>query len=83
VATHHAPHPFSLSDANMDLRRCYASNLGDLIDRGQPDLWIHGHVHSPADYRPGKTRIVCNPRGHIEESSSRTFDPSLVIQVQP
>ena len=81
VVTHHAPHPLSLPDADFDLRWCYASNLGGLIDRGQPDLWIHGHTHNRSDYRLGKTPIVCNPRGHIEESSSRTFDPSLVIQV--
>ena len=81
VVTHHAPHPLSLPDANFDLRWCYASNLGSLIDRGQPDLWIHGHIHNRSHYRLGKTRVVCNPRGHIQESSSTTFDPSLVIQV--
>jgi len=83
VVTHHAPHSLSLPGANMDLRWCYASDLGDLIARGQPDLWIHGHLHNRADYRLGKTRIVCNPRGHIEEESARTFDPSFVIQVTP
>jgi predicted phosphodiesterase len=83
VVTHHAPHPLSLSDTRMDLRWCYASNLGGLVDRGQPDLWIHGHTHNRSDYTLGRTRIVCNPRGHIEESSSRTFDPSFVIQVMP
>jgi predicted phosphohydrolase len=82
VVTHHAPHAKSLSDPNMDSRWCYASDLGGLIHHHQPDLWIHGHLHSRADYRIGVTRIVCNPRGHIEEPSSRTFDPSLMIQVQ-
>jgi len=65
----------------MDLRWCYASNLGGLIDRGQPDLWIHGHPHNRVEYRLGRTRIICNPRGHVEETSARTFDPSLTIQV--
>lgn len=81
VVTHHAPHPASLPDAAMDLRWCYASDLGGLIDHGRPDLWVHGHLHDRADYRLGATRIVCNPRGHVEEPSSRTFDPSLVIPV--
>jgi Icc-related predicted phosphoesterase len=81
VVTHHAPHAFSLPDANMDLRWCYASDLGALVDQGQPDLWIHGHIHSRADYRLRKTRIVCNPRGHIEDASAKAFDPSLVIEL--
>jgi hypothetical protein len=81
VVTHHAPHANSLSDPKMDLRWCYASDLGDLIHQRQPDLWIHGHIHSRADYRLGKTRVICNARGHTEEESSQTFDPSLVISV--
>jgi Icc-related predicted phosphoesterase len=55
------------------------SDLAPLIDARQPNLWIHGHVHSRADYHLGATRIVCNPRGHIEEDSAETFDPSFVI----
>ena len=81
VVTHHAPHACSLPDANMDLRWCYASDLGSLIDRGQPDLWVHGHIHDRADYRLGKTRIVCNPRGHIDDASAKAFDPSLMIEL--
>jgi predicted phosphodiesterase len=79
VTTHHAPHLHSLPDANMDLRWCYASNLGGLIDRRQPDLWIHGHLHSRSDYWIGATRIVCNARGHVEEMSG--FDPAFTINV--
>jgi len=83
VVTHHAPHPYSLPAPGLDLSHCYASDLGSLIDAGRPDLWIHGHVHNRVDYRLGITRIVCNPRGHVDEASSQTFDPSFVIQVQP
>jgi len=77
VVTHHAPHPASLPDPHADLAWCYASNLTDLItDRG-PDLWVHGHVHHAADYRIGRTRVVCNPRGHADERSG--FDPGRVL----
>ena len=58
---------------------CYASDLSSLIDARQPDVWVHGHVHNPVDYRIGATRVVCNPRGHIEEDSARTFDPNFTI----
>jgi predicted phosphodiesterase len=77
VVTHHAPHPASLPDPNVDLNWCYASDLTDLItDRG-PDLWVHGHVHHAADYRIGRTRVVCNPRGHADERPG--FRPSLTV----
>ena len=78
VVTHHAPHPASLPAPGFDLAHCYASDLSPLIEARQPDLWVHGHLHSRADYRIGATRIVCNPRGHIEEPGAATFDPSVI-----
>jgi Icc-related predicted phosphoesterase len=83
VVTHHAPHPTSLPTPGFDLGHCYASDLSSLIDARQPDLWVHGHVHNPVDYWIGATRVVCNPRGHIEEDSARTFDPNFTIDVPP
>ncbi|MBN6824641.1 metallophosphoesterase [Methylobacterium radiotolerans] len=79
VVTHHAPHPASLRDPHADLAWCYASDLTELIlDRG-PDLWVHGHVHRAVDFRVGRTRVVCNPRGHQDEVSR--FEANLVIDV--
>lgn len=79
VVTHHAPHPQSLANTDDDLRWCYASDLTDLIVQGQPDLWVHGHIHRRADYRVGSTRIIANPRGHIEEQTG--FIDGLTIKV--
>lgn len=42
VVTHHAPHPDSLPDPHADMRRCYASDLRDLIHPRQ--RWPRG-VH--------------------------------------
>jgi hypothetical protein len=81
AVTHHAPHPSSLWDADADLRWCYASDLSDLIHARAPNLWVHGHVHLRRDYRVGTTRIVCNPRGHVDEPSVSGFDPSFVVDV--
>ncbi len=78
--THHAPLPESLPDPHADMRWCYASDLRDLVHARGPDLWIHGHLHHAADYRVGPTRVVCNPRGHVEEASG--FDPSMVIDAR-
>ena len=74
VVSHHAPHPASLQGPHADLPWCYASDLTDMIlDRG-PDLWLHGHAHHAVDYRVGRTRILCNPRGHCDERTGFTSD---------
>ncbi|TCR68281.1 calcineurin-like phosphoesterase family protein [Bosea sp. BK604] len=80
VVTHHAPHPNSLADRSDPLAFCYASDLSSLIEFGAPALWVHGHVHRVSDYTVGLTRILANPRGHIEEQSG--FNPSLCIDVR-
>ncbi len=76
VVTHHAPHPASLANPHADHSWCYASDLTDLIQERGPDSWIHGHVHHAVDYRVGRTRVVCNPRGHADERTG--FDPGMV-----
>ncbi|NBP00013.1 MAG: hypothetical protein EBU90_07755 [Proteobacteria bacterium] len=59
----------------------YASNLGEFIlDRPQIKLWTHGHVHDPADYMVGTTRVVCNPRGY-EGYEETGWDLDLLIEV--
>jgi 3',5'-cyclic AMP phosphodiesterase CpdA len=67
VVTHHAPHPSSVEPYRHQAVPLwapgfYASDLTWLIQRHAPDIWIHGHVHVPVDYRIGRTRIVSNPR---------------------
>lgn len=79
VVTHHAPHPQSLRHADDDLSWCYASDLSDLMSQNPPDLWIHGHIHHHSDYRAGATRVVANPRGHIEERTG--FIDDLTVEV--
>lgn len=69
VITHHAPSAQSLSeeDKNKPISCAYASNLEDLIVKHQPNYWIHGHIHTPLNYTIGKTNIICNPHGYIDE----------------
>jgi Icc-related predicted phosphoesterase len=53
----------------------------DIIE-AQPNLWLHGHIHSNVDYIIGQTRIVCNPRGyHDINSLNPDFNPSLTIKL--
>lgn len=81
VVTHHAPHPKSVAQRYVGhrLTPAFASDLTWLIERHQPDLWVHGHVHNSADYHVGRTRVVCNPRGYGAENPD--FDPSLMVKV--
>lgn len=79
VVTHHCPHPLSIHpryDGDL-LNAAFVSDLSDLIEEGEPNLWIHGHTHSGFDYTARKTRIVCNPRGYGSENQD--FDPNKVI----
>ena len=82
VVTHHAPSPKSLPDQykNDILSAAHASDLSELIDKYQPDIWIHGHIHSPSDYNIGNTRVICNPRGYPDEPYNG-FNNKLIIEV--
>lgn len=69
VVTHHGPSLNSVHDRYVGdgLNPAFNSNLF-LEDGWGPDLWIHGHVHDPFDYKIGRTRVVANPRGYPNET---------------
>jgi Icc-related predicted phosphoesterase len=83
VVTHHLPAAMSVAKryANDPMNPAFASRLEDIIERYQPDLWIHGHTHEPCDYELFGTRVVCNPRGYPREKRDSTFDPGLVVEI--
>lgn len=75
VITHHAPsyrsqHP---RFAGSPISGGFCSDQEQRIHRWQPELWIHGHVHDPMDYRIGKTRVICNPWGYPDEGNERIY----------
>ncbi len=82
VITHHAPSPRSIRQWFRDdpLNPAFASDLDRLIERYQPALWIHGHMHDPVDERLGKTKLVANPAGYAHERK-RGFNPALCIDL--
>ena len=82
VVTHHAPSRRSIRRWFQDdpLNPAFASDLDRLIERYQPALWVHGHMHDPVDERLGKTRLVANPAGYSHERK-RGFDPALCIDL--
>ena len=82
VITHHAPSPRSVRPwYEGDPFNCaFASDLDRVIERYQPALWIHGHMHDPVDERLGRTRLVANPAGYAYEAKMG-FDPALCINL--
>jgi Icc-related predicted phosphoesterase len=66
VVTHHLPHPMSISPEFKGDRTnvFFLHDMSDLIEEAQPRVWVHGHTHTSCEYRVGKTRVICNPRGY-------------------
>lgn len=84
VVTHHAPSILSLPERRRaELISCaYASHRDELIQKYQPMLWIHGHIHHSNDYRIGRTRVLANPQGYPEKVNPG-FKPEMVVEVTP
>lgn len=83
IVSHHAPSMMSVPPQYLrdGLTPSFASRFERRILEYEPLLWVHGHIHSPSDYRIGKTRVVCNPLGYPDEPSRKTFNPHLVIDL--
>ena len=82
VITHHAPSPRSIRPwyAGDPFNCAFASDLDRVIERYQPALWIHGHMHDPVDERLGRTRLLANPAGYAYEAKTG-FDPGLCVDI--
>jgi predicted phosphodiesterase len=83
VVTHHSPSPRSVPARfrNDLLSAAYSSRLDDLVERSGAAVWVHGHTHDSFDYRIGRTRVICNPRGYFGHELNRDFNPGLVIDI--
>jgi Icc-related predicted phosphoesterase len=83
VLTHHAPlmQSFDPNFFGHITNAAFASDLSDLIERRQPSLWIHGHIHKFRDYMFDKTRVICNPVGYQQERDYSGFRSNFVIDL--
>ncbi len=85
VVTHFAPSKQSIHPrfAGSPINACFVSDLEAQLERWQPALWLHGHVHDSFDYRIGATRVVANPRGYVLNGKveNEAFVPGLVVEV--
>lgn len=82
VITHHAPSLKSVSEQykSHPVSAAYVSNMEDFILNHQPDFWIHGHIHTPSRYCIGRTEVICNPHGYIDEPYNG-FHSELIIEL--
>lgn len=82
VITHHAPsvHSMSARDRRDTSSAAFASNLEPVIHQHRPALWIHGHIHEPADYAIGPTRVIANPRGYLRLRTT-PWQEDLVLEI--
>lgn len=83
VVTHHAPSQRSVPVAYQgdSLTPAFASDMETLVEALGARLWIHGHLHTSSDYRLGRTRILCNPRGYHPDQLNPDFDSALTVDV--
>ena len=78
VMTHHAPSFQSIPEryAGDVLSNAYASHLNfGLFTHGQPDIWIHGHLHDEVDYWINETNVISNPYGYIGHHLNEGYNP--------
>ncbi len=82
VVSHHAPSPRCIQPAfeGNRLNPGFASDLDKVIERFQPLLWIHGHMHSRIEETLGDTRLVANPYGY-GPMGGKDFDPELIVDL--
>lgn len=89
VLTHHAPHPASIhprfrQGPSRNVNVGFASDLTRIIEKFQPALWVHGHMHDGVDHFVGSTRVIANPRGYTRSDGTRenpSFHANLVIDI--
>ncbi len=79
IVTHHLPCPKSIHPqyTNSITNRYFLCDISEiLLDLG-PQVLVHGHTHTPCDYRLGKTRVICNPRGYPRENKGE-YSPKII-----
>jgi len=47
----------------------------------QADLWLHGHLHAPSDYRHAGCRVVANPLGYARKNEQSAFAACATLEI--
>jgi len=54
----------------------------EIMREKQPRLWLHGHTHTPCDYRQYNTRVVCKPLGYPTRPNQKARKMPFVIDTE-
>jgi Icc-related predicted phosphoesterase len=83
VVTHHLPSRRSVPLRYQERPENwgYVCEMDEMILDNGPDIWIHGHTHDSMDYPIGNTRIICNPRGYVDEGGNPKFNMNLEVEI--
>lgn len=84
VVTHHVPTYMNYPEAYRGdaLNEAFAVELFDFIEQNQPGLWIYGHTHgNVSDFNIGKTRLVTNQLGYLQNGEHKQFDNDKVFEI--
>jgi len=82
VVTHHGPSIKSVPEHYHEdmVTAGYVSDLEAFIEKHQPKLWLHGHLHNSSDYTIGECRVTCNPKGYAGEEND-SFLPNISFDI--
>jgi predicted phosphodiesterase len=82
VVTHFAPSLLS-ADPRYGLTpgtAGFCNALDRLLELTQ--VWLHGHLHAPSDYRRHRCRVVANPLGYARKNEQAAYRPDLLVDVK-
>jgi predicted phosphodiesterase len=57
----------------------FCNALDDLLPHA--DLWLHGHLHAPSDYRHAGCRVVANPLGYARKNEQSAFAACATLEI--
>jgi predicted phosphodiesterase len=57
----------------------FCNALDDLLPFA--DVWLHGHLHCPSDYRVGRCRVYANPLGYAAQNEQASFNPRGGVEI--
>ena len=57
----------------------FCNALDELLP--QADLWLHGHLHAPSDYRHAGCRVVANPLGYARKNEQSAFAACASLEI--
>ncbi|MNI53402.1 hypothetical protein D3C73_1082290 [compost metagenome] len=82
VMTHHAPSFESIPERYKSdvLSYAYASAFNFYaFTHGQPDIWLHGHLHDTVDYWINETHVISNPFGYPGHHPNDEYNPHVFL----